>query len=340
MKQSLLGNVICPECKDEELDTEIYASESESIEEGRLICRSCQTWYRIQHGILDLLPLSLRNEKRYKIFAQDHNIEFQQMNRPNGEEQKINQIEFFAKDFNDYEEQVTNSPYYMALDEVVFKDWIQRNLNSNHLVLDIGCGTGRQTFCLAENHMQVIGVDISEEMLLLARKKSKTLGLSEFTDFIVCDAENIPLKDQNFDACTMVGTLHHVSRPHIVIQNAARLLVKNGVTFSYDPHKSPVRFIFDFLMEILKLYDEDASDDPLFTEKQLSQLHQEADITTKTKISTYLPPHLFYLFKHRINVSILNFVDRIFNSIPSVRKLGGVVIVEGRKGETLQLNEK
>jgi demethylmenaquinone methyltransferase / 2-methoxy-6-polyprenyl-1,4-benzoquinol methylase len=61
--------------------------------------------------------------------------------------------------------------------------------------------------------MRVIGLDISEEMLLMARDKLAQRGLSELVDLIVADAETIPLRGQVFNACTMVGALHHLSAP-------------------------------------------------------------------------------------------------------------------------------
>jgi len=328
MKKSLLPYLICPECREDKLDIEIYASEDDSIDQGRLICRSCRAWYRIQNGIPDLLPLSLRNVKRYEAFAGEHNLPFKKQ-EVHGEEQKLIQIHFFSEDSDPYEQEVTNSPYFKALDQVVFEDWIVRNLKPGSFVLDIGCGTGRQTLPLCRRGIQVVGVDISEEMLYIARKKIKALGLLKYVDFIACDAEKIPLQNISFDGCAVIGALHHVRQPDIVIGNAGKMIANGGVFFSYDPHRSPVRFIFDFIMKIWKIYDEEASDDPLFTERKLIQMLNSSGIVTKTRISTYIPPHFFYFFNHRINVKLLRLTDRIFDSIPILRKLGGMVITEG-----------
>jgi len=328
MNKNLLSYLICPECRGDQLDIEIYAAEDESIDQGRLICRSCRLWYRIQNGIADLLPLSLRKGNRYEAFAREHHLPFQ--NRLiGGEEQKLTQIDFFAKDRDAYEKEVTNSPYFRALDQVVFQDWIVRYLKPGYRVLDIGCGTGRQTLPLTRRGIYVIGLDISEEMILLARKKTGAMGTSRYVDFIVCDAEKMPLQHIMFNGCAITGTLHHAHRPDIVVGNAARMMTVGGVFYSYDPHRSPARFVFDGLMKIWKLYDEEASDRSLLTEKRLIQMLDKAGIKGKTRISTYLPPHFFYLFGHRSNVKLLKLTDRIFGAIPIVRKLGGMIIAEG-----------
>jgi SAM-dependent methyltransferase len=46
-------------------------------------------------------------------------------------------------------------------------------------VLDVGCGTGRVAFHLAQAGIEVVGVDRSEAMLARARQKRDALGLSE-----------------------------------------------------------------------------------------------------------------------------------------------------------------
>ena len=45
--------------------------------------------------------------------------------------------------------------------------------DSTHNILEIGCGTGRVLKSLAENNCSVLGIDISDEMLDIARKKLK-----------------------------------------------------------------------------------------------------------------------------------------------------------------------
>ena len=70
-------------------------------------------------------------------------------------------------------------------------------------VLDVACGTGDMAISLAEQSCTVTGVDISEEMLEIAKQKtaSATSHLSPFT-FRLADAEHLPFEDNTFDAVT------------------------------------------------------------------------------------------------------------------------------------------
>ena len=50
---------------------------------------------------------------------------------------------------------------------------IQQYSPGTKSVLDLGCGTGRHDFLLAEKGYAITGVDMSEEMLLIARSQSR-----------------------------------------------------------------------------------------------------------------------------------------------------------------------
>jgi len=57
-------------------------------------------------------------------------------------------------------------------------------------VLDVGCGTGRLSFALAEEAGRIIGIDWSDQVIQQAWQRVRTLGLSHIT-FACCDAERI-----------------------------------------------------------------------------------------------------------------------------------------------------
>lgn len=63
-------------------------------------------------------------------------------------------------------------------------------------VLDVACGTGDMAVSLVERGYTVTGVDISEEMLAIARQKAPMVT------FMIADAEHLPFPDASFDAVT------------------------------------------------------------------------------------------------------------------------------------------
>ncbi len=64
-------------------------------------------------------------------------------------------------------------------------------------ILDLGCGTGGHTLILARRGYQVVGVDRSQDMLEIAKKKAKEASLP--VEFISGDVTNIELQ-RSFDA--------------------------------------------------------------------------------------------------------------------------------------------
>jgi len=334
MKKSILSLIVCPTCGNGKLKIEPYNSEGEEIYEGILVCSLCKMWYRIENGIVDLLSLKLRRNDLYSKFADKHKIGLEiSKSKSNVPHDRASQISFFKKSFNAYEKSVVDSKYYKTLDAVVFIDWVKRYLKSGDIVLDVGCGTGRQSIQMARQGIKTVGLDISEEMLLLAKRKIENLGLNKCVDLVVGDAIDLPFRANSFNACVFYGTLHHLLDKHIAIARASEKLIKNGLFYSLDPHDSPARFIFDFMMKLWKLYEEETSDNPLLSKKQLSKWFFDAGIKNKIKYSTYLPPHLFYLLSAGINFKLLKLSDLIFNKIPLIKSFGGVIITEGIKDE-------
>ena len=63
-------------------------------------------------------------------------------------------------------------------------------------VLDVACGTGDMVLELQKHGCEVTGVDLSEEMLVIAKRKV------ENGKWKVADAECLPFDDETFDAVT------------------------------------------------------------------------------------------------------------------------------------------
>ena len=71
--------------------------------------------------------------------------------------------------------------------------------------LDVACGTGDMVIELAKRGCTVTGIDLSDEMLAIARKKTASAN-SQFSilnsQFQKANAEALPFEDETFDAVT------------------------------------------------------------------------------------------------------------------------------------------
>ena len=72
-------------------------------------------------------------------------------------------------------------------------------------ILDIATGTGDLAIKYAEKSKasKIIGLDLSEGMLAVARKKTKNTPLENKVEFIKGDSEALPFNDNTFDAITV-----------------------------------------------------------------------------------------------------------------------------------------
>jgi ubiquinone/menaquinone biosynthesis C-methylase UbiE/uncharacterized protein YbaR (Trm112 family) len=332
MDETIINFIICPNCGSSLLSIQEFSNVNNELHEGMVICNSCQIWYKIDHGVLDLLPLNLRRSDLYEKFAKKYNIHLKEVDDVIVNQQKKEQILFFKKDFSSYENDIVDSLYYKALDKLTFEKWFEQNSDRiKEPILEVGCGTGRQSIKIAAKHKHAICMDISEEMVLLA--KFKIDKIPNNLDFIIGDAEDPPVKNNMFGACVICATLHHLSSPKNAISNLSRKLLNGGLFYSIDPHDSYVRFIFDYLMKIWKLYDEEASDSPLIKEKNLKKWLSDAKIMSNVTYSTYLLPHIFLILTEKNSLTLLKRTDDFFNKIPLFFKFSGIISAEGIKIE-------
>jgi ubiquinone/menaquinone biosynthesis C-methylase UbiE len=89
-------------------------------------------------------------------------------------------------------------------------------------VLDVASGPGYVAAVAAERGASVVGVDVAEAMLALARRLHPQL------EFRHGDAEELPFPDGSFDAVVANFVLLHLGRPERAAAEFARLLAPGG----------------------------------------------------------------------------------------------------------------
>ena len=78
--------------------------------------------------------------------------------------------------------------------------------NNSRIVLDLGCGAGRDTFSLPKSSMQVIGLDAARSGLMLAQKRHSTPQYK--LSWVESDSRLLPFSDSIFDGVYCFGLLH------------------------------------------------------------------------------------------------------------------------------------
>ncbi len=103
------------------------------------------------------------------------------------------------------------------LDYSAWADFIEENIrryNPNmqtELVLDLGCGTGRMTLELARRGYDMTGVDLSAQMLDVARASAEREGLSDRMLWLMQDITEFELYGTVELAVSCLDTLNHLT---------------------------------------------------------------------------------------------------------------------------------
>jgi ubiquinone/menaquinone biosynthesis C-methylase UbiE len=103
-------------------------------------------------------------------------------------------------------------------------------------VLDIGTGSGHLALELAKAHpdWQITGIDISEEMLKLARENAIRNSLADRIELWQSSAESLPFADGFFDLVVSNASLHLWTNPLQVFKEIARVTSPGGYCLIWD----------------------------------------------------------------------------------------------------------
>lgn len=100
-------------------------------------------------------------------------------------------------------------------------------------VLELGCGTGKNTEWLLTKASKIIGLDFSENMLQKAKEKIN----SPKVVFKQADLnEKWNIENKHFDLITASLTLEHIRNLNFIFSQAHQKLVENGLFFICELH--------------------------------------------------------------------------------------------------------
>ena len=108
-----------------------------------------------------------------------------------------------------------------SLQNTHYHNFLLRELPTHRQVaLEIGCGKGEFSRRLAETFERVLAIDLSPEMIRLAREHSAHLTNIEFE---LADVLTYDLPAQGFDCIATIATLHHLPLREVILKLKAAL---------------------------------------------------------------------------------------------------------------------
>jgi ubiquinone/menaquinone biosynthesis C-methylase UbiE len=125
--------------------------------------------------------------------------------------------------------------------------------NEGMRILDVGCGTGAHLQLYRKYNCALFGIDTSESMLRLARKK-----LNGTADLRLADACEMPFESSSFDLVISMLMLHEMDeeiRPR-AIDEMKRVVKKDGRILLIDFHTGPYLFFKGWLTKAIIVISE------------------------------------------------------------------------------------
>ena len=104
-------------------------------------------------------------------------------------------------------------------------------------VLEIGVGSGLNLPFYGHGVEQLYGLDPSEELLAMARKKSRAIAFP--IDFLAHPGEEVPLDDRCIDTVVMTWTLCTIPDPAKALREMRRVLKPGGTLFFAEHGLAP-----------------------------------------------------------------------------------------------------
>jgi ubiquinone/menaquinone biosynthesis C-methylase UbiE len=105
------------------------------------------------------------------------------------------------------------------------------------LLLDLGTGPGNLPVEIIKRapEIQIVGIDLSRQLIRMARARALKAGFSKRIVFEVANAANLHFNDESFDMVISTGMLHSLKKPYKVLKEIYRVLKQGGEAWIFDP---------------------------------------------------------------------------------------------------------
>jgi 2-polyprenyl-3-methyl-5-hydroxy-6-metoxy-1,4-benzoquinol methylase len=201
--------------------------------------------------------------------------------------------------------------------------WITQHadLKSGIYALEIGCGTGNFTEHFADSGAKLLALDISEDLLELARHRN----LPDTVQFVCHPFETLDMPS-TFDAIIGSSVLHHLDIT-VALTGILHLLKPGGVIAFAEPNMLNPQVMLQKNIPWIKKRMGDTPDETAFFHRQIQSLLQHVGFE-KIKVSPldWLHP--------ATPASTINIVQRLelgLEKIPVLREFSGSLYISARR---------
>lgn len=189
-------------------------------------------------------------------------------------------------------------------------------------VLEVACGTGRFTTMLADQGADIVGLDISREMMEQGRGKAKDAGLADRVQFMRGDASRLPFPDDHFDSVVAMRFFHLMDEPELFMQELQR--VSNDQVFFDTFNRRSFRVLYTWALPMgSRLYSRD----------EVESLLDAANLGLANEEHAFTLPYGFYRNLPGSVADAFRAVDTTINGTPVGQAIASVSYWDARVGD-------
>jgi len=197
-------------------------------------------------------------------------------------------------------------------------------------VIDFGCGSGANSVLLANRGAHVWGVDISEDLLRLAKRRMEVTGRAREAEFIVASAHQLPFPDRSIDVVFGIAILHHLDLS-VVSKEVRRVLRPGGRAIFQEPVRNSatirfVRALIPYRQPDVSPYERPLTDEELLDfAKPFASYHSRAFRLPHVALGGVLP-----VIRKKID-PLYRWDHALLKSVPALTHYAGIRVIEMTK---------
>ena len=176
-------------------------------------------------------------------------------------------------------------------------------------ILDVGTGTGRAALLFARGGAYVTGVDASDEMLAIARRRAETEGLS--VTLIRGDAHELDFPERSFDVAISLRVLMHTPHWRRCIAELCRVS-ERLVIIDYPSARSMAWFESAW-RRVAHGWGRRTEPYQVFSHREIADAFQRGGFTIRSVHRQFVLPIALHktVGSQRLTLGIEGFLDRI-----------------------------
>ncbi len=184
--------------------------------------------------------------------------------------------------YNRYDEEARFARKSRLPEFLITMQFIEKYLFSGAKIIEIGAGTGRYSFALAEKDYAVTAVDLTPAHVQQMHKKKKPNHNIDIRRGNACELSDF--EDGAFDIVLLLGPMYHLfsdEEKHKALQEALRICKEGGVVFVSYCNNDTTMYKFFYNGKILEYLDKGAIEEDFHAKsipEEVFELYRKSDI--------------------------------------------------------------